>query len=429
MKANLSSPLRHSLRGFPWAIAAMLTAALVGCGTGGYDERLQGTLVGYQRIAKFNEFAEPVLMAGGNVSIRPPKKFKKPYRYGEPGIETLQNISPPFLPLPGATLGYVDTAKNKDTDEVDYHCYVAVVETQPEVAGVKKLVEVIQEELVKAFPASNPPPAWQQAPVQCETDDGSAQTRDWYTITVKGDQLFHQSRNGIHEHVKIPGTFELWLHQTADYTVIMAWRVPDSIEGVINLRTIQVAGGPAAQPPPLMWREAAKLMGGTLKVTAPAPFPTEALAAPGDEGRLGVYKLRLPAGLKTFAAPAAFRLPGGVQTAAWKGDIGLLVGVQLTPPPGPILSLDHVMGATAQLIVAAAGPNVKITTMESPQPGTLNGLRFVRSKVGLTDGATARTGVIYIGMDGPARLIFFGEAADDNNLKAMQGSILSLTKG
>lgn len=426
MKANPSSPLPFFLRRSPRAMVILLAAALVGCGTGGYDERLQGTLVGYQRIAKFNEFAEPVLLAGGNVSIRPPKKFKKPYRYGEPGVETIQNISPPFLQLPGATLGYVDTVANQATDQVDFHCYVAVVETQPEVAGVKKLVEVIQEELVKAFPASNPPPAWQQVPVQCETEDGA--TREWYTITAKGEQLFHQSRNGIHEHVKIPGTFELWLHQTADYTVLMAWRVPDSIEGGINLRTIQVAGGPAAQPPPLMWRDAAKLMGGTLKVTAPAPFPTEALAAPGDEGRLGVYKLRLPAGLKTVAAPAGFRLPGGVQTAAWKGDIGLLVGVQITPPPGPILSLDHVMGATAQLIVAAAGPNFKITTMESPQPGTISGLRFVRSKVGLTDGATPRTGVIYIGMDGPARLIFFSEAADDNNLKAMQASILSLTK-
>jgi hypothetical protein len=404
MKANLVPSWRRCL---PLALICVAT----GCGVAAYEERMNSTVEGYKRTAKFNQLSPPIKLAGGNVSIRIPLKFGKPYKVGETGIEAAQNVTPLFLKLPGANLGYVDTAKdgNKVTD---YHCYVAVIETPPVVTGQPKLGDLILADLNKAFPKANPPLAW-QGPVKCDTDEGDPTPLEWYTITAAADDLgYNRKENDQISFEKIKGTFELWLLERADYTVLIGWNVPVAIDGAINFDTTKYP--PGVNGPPLLRNVVSKLMAGTVKIYTPPALTAEAVPEMGDEVRIGAYKMRLPAGFKPGSLPGA--PPVGTQILYWQADATNTLKVSSTITP-----LNKTPQSLEQTLFAAIKGLGTVTLPEGIKHGKVNNLRFVRAKYQ----AQGSMGVIYVGTDG--QTVF--ERPDEGRVKALDASAVTFAKG
>jgi hypothetical protein len=160
----------------PLVVLSAAVPGLIGCGLADYEARLEETIKGHRRTARFNELTPPIKLAGGNVSIRVPLKFtKRPHKLGEPGPEVAQALTPPFLKagFPGSTIGYYDAQKDsKGHVQYEYQLYVSVFETPPLVEKQPRPHDLLLAELTKEFPKSNPPPAWQT--IKVETDEGEA---------------------------------------------------------------------------------------------------------------------------------------------------------------------------------------------------------------------------------------------------------------
>lgn len=410
MKANRALSWRSCL-------PLLMLAVASGCGVAAYEERMDATLTNYKRTAKFNQLGVPTKLAGGNVSIRIPLKFTKAFRVGEAGVEAMQNIVPPFLKLPGANLGYVGTGM--DGHKVtDYHCYIAVIETPPVVTGQPKLGDLILAELTKAFPQANPPIAW-QGPVKCDTDEGDPTPLEWYTISAVGEQLFNRTENQQLEYVKLKGIFELWLLERADYTVLIGWRVPEVIEGAINLDTTKL--GPGETAPALSRKEVARLIAGSVKIYSPGALTAEPVTEMGDEVRIGAYKMRVPAGFKP-AAPKGVA-PPGTQVLFWALDAANSLKVSSTIPPANQMpqSLEQVLFTTVKGLGGAVLP-------EGVKHGRVNNLRFIRAKYQTTT-TPPTMGVLYVGTDGQTIFEIFGVGADDAKVKALDAAALTFVKG
>src|SRR5262249_11093451 len=112
-------------------------------------------------------------------------------------------------------------------------------------------------DLKEKFPKT--PDTWDE--VDCRTPEGT--NEHWKKIRVVGDQSFRVPGAQKAEPKDMPGIFELWVYEGPSWVVLMAWRVPSSIEGT---------------PPPAAVGAAARvdmttlpaLTGGTIKIDAAA---------------------------------------------------------------------------------------------------------------------------------------------------------------
>ena len=250
-------------------LSALLLSALSGCGTSQYNALANRGVARLRGEAKFQGLYAPTAIPGSPFSVRVPVIFTNSYtpNSGHPDdgdkINPLR-MQPPFLPAGDAIkLTYEGTTKDAEGRKVPYYCYVAAGEAKP--GEVDKLASDIESGLKQIFP--EPPPAWES--VDADTPLGKAM--NWRKIRAVGPQPFFVKVDGKVEQQKLPGVFELWLHDAGDHVAIIAWRSPVSVEGP-QTGEFTLVGGMAvpvddAKPDFSKWPI---LTAGSLEVTGPS---------------------------------------------------------------------------------------------------------------------------------------------------------------
>ena len=231
-----------------WAAALVcvgLSVVLSGCGIGDYNRLMNRRLGALRAGAKFKNLYGPTQLSGTPISIRVPIIFASSYEETSPhkddgAVIHPDRVQPPFLKLRGFKVCYEGTV-TQDNLKLPHYVYLAAVPSQA--GDADKLAAQIQADLTKAFPKPDdakaddaaaaepeqqaPEPTWEQ--VDVDTPQGVYS--HWRKIRVEGDQTFRVRNSGKVEEQKLPGIFELWLHDTDNYLVLVGWRTPKSIEG------------------------------------------------------------------------------------------------------------------------------------------------------------------------------------------------------
>ena len=76
------------------------------------------------------------------------------------------------------------------------------------------------------------PETWET--VDAQSPDGKA--LQWKKIRIEAEQPFRfkdPTANGALASKNLPGIFELWMYDANDYVVLVGWRTPSAIDGLI----------------------------------------------------------------------------------------------------------------------------------------------------------------------------------------------------
>lgn len=213
--------------GAAWLAMSCFVAALCGCGTSEYNRLATQRLGSARGEAKFRSLFGPTTLEHTPIKIRVPMVFRTSYREdsahpidGE--IIDPDRLQPPFLRLPGFKICYEGFCTDPGVGRLPYYCYLAAVPGKP--GDAEDLATELQAKLKEKF--KDAPDEWDV--VDAESPDGKA--IQWKKLRVQGDQSFRFLKDQKLSH-ELPGIFEIWICEKSDYTVMVAWRAPVSIQG------------------------------------------------------------------------------------------------------------------------------------------------------------------------------------------------------
>lgn len=216
--------------GCPLLAAVGLIALLNGCGVSEYNALVDRGLTNLRAGAKFKFFYAPSPLPELPITVRVPMVFPKSYRadsgHRDDG-ETINpdRLQPPFLKLPGFALCYEGTSQSGNT-KLPFYCYLAAVPASS--ADAQKLAAQLQADLKKAFPESDE--EWEQF----DADTPTGKSIHWQKIRAEGEQPFLVKTDKVATE-NLPGVFELWMHDSDDYIVLIGWRAPNSVLGTLDI--------------------------------------------------------------------------------------------------------------------------------------------------------------------------------------------------
>lgn len=220
-----------------------------GCGTGAYNEAFTNRLATLKRQAPFTVLTAPVTLTDTSVQICIPKAFTNQLNEGQAdpqgGKIDPRRVQPPFLKLPGFKFAY--EAQHDNAGEITpYYCYLAALPTQD--AKSATLASDLEIELKSAFPD------WGGVWEETEVDSPSGGKVKWKMLEVKGLQFFDVDNpaQNKQEFKKVPGVFQLWLHENEHYQVLVGWRVTEAANQTLLLEKLarRSAGTLMIGPPP-----------------------------------------------------------------------------------------------------------------------------------------------------------------------------------
>jgi hypothetical protein len=262
---------RSDWRGPGVVLAAALVMACGGCGGREYDALLGKRLDQLRAGAPFRGLFGPTQLPDSPVKIRVPLIFKTSYVEGskhpdDGGPIKPDRLQPPFLQLPGFKMCFESTATANTGESVPYYCYLAALPAKE--GDAAKLCTELQEKLQATF--KDAPTAWETIDAQTPEDKAIP----WKRLRVVGEQPFYTAVNNEKKASKLPGVFEIWVHDAHSYIVIVAWRAPESIDTPGGATPAKVSSGgltimqaPANAKPDLKSMPA--LTAGTLVIEAP----------------------------------------------------------------------------------------------------------------------------------------------------------------
>ena len=225
---NVASPCRRRLNRLCPVLLVLLVVS--GCGTGEYESRLTKRAVRSQNALNFNELYAPQQLPGTSVSVRVPVLFTdSPLVEGAPDKDgnpvDLRRVKPGLFELPWLKFTYEGYVDDPQGGKLPYYCYVAAVD--------------------KAAAGANPDAAWSGelsnkggtldpwTDFQGNTPDGG--TVPWKKLRFTGPQEFYTiNGNGQKQFVQLPGVLEVYLHEEAGFYVLIAWRMPVSVEQQVD---------------------------------------------------------------------------------------------------------------------------------------------------------------------------------------------------
>ena len=238
-KSRLASPHRRWLNvlstlHFPLSTLSCLLFpfVLAGCGTGEYERRLEIGVSKAKAESKFNNLYGPQELADTPVSVRLPRMFtdsplvEGALVNGQPVDE--RRVKPMLFPLPWLKLTYETLVEDPQGVKLPCYCYVAAVD----IAGgqARALDSSLKLELQKQ--AQFDLVDW--ADFQGESADGRG--NQWKKFRFTCQQEFRTvNKAGQEQYVQLPGLLEIYLHEEAGQQVLIAWRMPASIEGKVEL--------------------------------------------------------------------------------------------------------------------------------------------------------------------------------------------------
>ena len=229
----VSPPPRPQSRGVVSLLCGVFFLSLIfGCGTGEYERRLADRVHRNQQESKFNNLYAPQELPKTPVSVRMPTMFKD-----SPLVEGAQvggkpvdprRVKPGLFELPWLKLTYEGFIDDPNTGKLPYYCYLGAVN----MAGgqVRDPAGAILAELKnkQQFDIQE----W--APFSGETPEGRG--NQWKKLRFTAPQEFFTINKARQEQFQnLPGVLEVYLHDEAGYYVLIAWRMPGSIEQQVEL--------------------------------------------------------------------------------------------------------------------------------------------------------------------------------------------------
>jgi hypothetical protein len=229
-----------SRRGWIAATCAILTlAAGGGCGSGAYENRLQARLVPLRKAEAFylHLYPAPTPIYGEQVLLRYPNFIDAKetddaqyWRVGKPnrlGIASRrEELEPPMMALPGFQFNFEKYVPNDKNRMMPVYLYVGIVEIQDGVPTAQEIMDEIMRHVEARFvrAAGEDPPAWVDASIPTPEDGTNA----FKLLQLKGMQRFDLTpfEDNL---LDLAGRFDLYLHSTADYHVLIGWRAPDEV--------------------------------------------------------------------------------------------------------------------------------------------------------------------------------------------------------
>ena len=263
---------RLDWRGPGLILAAVLVSASSGCGGREYDALLGKRLDQLRAGAPFRGLFGPTQVPDSPVKIRVPLIFKTSYVEGskhpdDGGPIKPDRLQPPFLQLPGFKMCFESTATANSGEKLPFYCYLATLPAKD--GDAAKLCTELQEKLAATF--KDAPTEWDTIDAQTPEDKAIP----WKRLRVVGEQPFYAtSANNEKVTAKVPGVFEIWVHDAHSQIVIVAWRAPESIDTPGGATPAKVSSGgltimqaPANAKPDL--KVMPPLTAGTLVIEAP----------------------------------------------------------------------------------------------------------------------------------------------------------------
>ena len=173
------------------------------------------------------------------IKIRVPIAFRESYteesgHRSDKGRIKPDRFQPPFLTLPDLKICYEGhTDDPGGAGKLPFYCYLAYVPG----GDATKISEDLQAKLKETF--KDTPDEWQKVDARTPADTAVS----WRMMRVTGDQQFYVGNPS--EAKTLPGIFELWIHETGEGVVIVAWRTPvvDRRSGAGPHRSGGSAGG------------------------------------------------------------------------------------------------------------------------------------------------------------------------------------------
>jgi hypothetical protein len=209
---------------------------LSGCGTGEYEERLDKRHADKMKLEKkFSQLYAPQEVPGTQISVRLPKTIFKdpPLVEGAPvggKPVDIRRVKPDKLvTIPGLKLTYEGFVENGGV-KLPYYCYVGAV-----AVSTGEIVDrggKIQAELA-AQPQHDTLTNWES--FLAKTPDGHENQWMKLRFVNKNQEFFTVDKAGQEQFKTMPGVLEVYLHAEPGYGVMIAWRMPTSIEGKVDL--------------------------------------------------------------------------------------------------------------------------------------------------------------------------------------------------
>jgi hypothetical protein len=207
----------------------------LGCGSGDYE----AALANRKTSAPADTLSPAQDLPGTKVSIRVPASLGSPLVGAEDS-----RTKPGIITIPGLKLTYEVRLKDSEGGEQPYYCYVGAVEAAA--SPMQAVTNDIQGALA-TLPKRTNLGNWADFPVQAP--DG--RQIPWRKIHCTGEQTFlYKDAKGQAKPIPLPGTLDVYLHEEGGFVVVIAWRMPTSVEQALRLDDLarSTAGGVSVKP-------------------------------------------------------------------------------------------------------------------------------------------------------------------------------------
>jgi hypothetical protein len=241
-----------------WAMTGLVGLFAGGCFTGSYDSLVAKRLETLQEDSAHNRLARylstPLPGAGANLRIPAIFSGNDPtvetsytkltrggdYRFDKEGKADPVRVEPPFLQgMPG--FQYALQAYVSADDTTEYPCYLYIATPRVDSVSKAALEADVRTKLIAKF--GEDAGAWED--VACRRPRGEqGEPVPWRRIVAQGPQKFAVVSGRRHTwEDDVEGTFEAYLYaeKGADFYVLLAWRIPEKIDGRTKLSQLAEA--------------------------------------------------------------------------------------------------------------------------------------------------------------------------------------------
>ena len=202
------------------AAGVLLLVGCLGCGTGGYEQRLEETVKRLGQESSFSAMYPPVQLPDTAVTVQLPQFFDQSPL---PGDTDDRRLKPPWVEVPELKFTHEGSVTDSKGGSIPFYCYLAASKTDPQ--------GTLRRQLQTAFP--NTDVKWE--PVDCKMLSG--ETSRWQRLHGGGgeeQEFYCVNKEGQGQFAKMPGTMEFYLRQVGGVFVLIGWRLPTGIEKLIG---------------------------------------------------------------------------------------------------------------------------------------------------------------------------------------------------
>ena len=201
-----------------------------GCGVGEYQQRINKGVKELSSSSVYQEMHPATTIGQTLVEVRVPKEFPEAPLVENPAAPDQMRMKPLGVDLPGLSQTFEGTIEDEKGGKIPFYLYLAAINKKDTPRGGDNMAGSIGTRFRPLFTGGNF--TWQR--VQAPTPQGAG--LQWQHLRLNANQPFrYVSPDGEVEKVEMPGVLELYYRAEGDWLVTIAWRVPQSITGSVEL--------------------------------------------------------------------------------------------------------------------------------------------------------------------------------------------------